>query len=333
MALVAAIAALEWWAWRELQREDALTTSTRDRSPVTYFIDDTRLHPFVAPDNTNALRISIIGDSITHGANCFFGDSFGMRLERLMNLNPGVRPVRVDVYAEAGTGTFEQRRLLSQSFKEGSNDVVVLVYSLNDTEDWSNAKEFIEWRKAADPLEPGHLLRRATNVSHFAEWAFRLARNRHIQAGTMYYYQKLYDPSYSGVRRVESGMRYFRDSCRTNGASLMVVLLPIMFSSSDDSLLFAHDLVAHMTAKLDIPTLDMWPDFRDKTPLRMTTVPGEDGHLSEIAHRIVSEGIFEFLLANGMVNPANEPMHMNTTPKKFEAVRLAPRRVAPPKGQ
>lgn len=330
VAALCTIIALELLAGRELRRANALAVSTRDRSPITYYIDDGRMHPFTAPDDTNALRVVVIGDSITRGANCFFSDSFGARLERLLNLNAGTRPARVDVYAEAGTGTIEQRRLLNQAFRDGRIDLVILAYCMNDTEDFSNAAEFTEWRKAYAPLEPGRAMTALTNFSRFAEWRFRRANARHMLAGTDSYYRNLYSPSYSGVKRMEIGMRYFRDSCRSAGTALTVVVMPLLEAPDAQSLVLARGLVTHMTAKLGIPTLDLWNDFKDKTPLRMTTIPGEDGHLSEIAHRVAAEAIFEFLLANGLVDDAYTPANMNTTQKKFGITRLAPRRLVSP---
>jgi hypothetical protein len=292
-------------------------------------MDESRLNPHVAEGDTNALRIAVIGDSFARGRDCLYTDTFGLRLESLLNINPGVRPARVNIYAEAGTGTREQRRLLNQVFADGPADVVILAYCLNDTEDWSKQEEFVGWRKAREPIDPGPVLGRLIRVSALADFFFRRFNERRGAKGLLSLYRKLYNPSYTGLHLMEGAMEYFRDVCRDRNARLLVVLLPMFDVGDAQSVAFAIDSVKRVTAKLEIPVLDLWPAFEGKSPLRLMTRPGIDGHPNEIAHRIAAEEMFMFLLANGMVDPAYIPIHKSVTGNAFEA-HLGMYRTKPP---
>lgn len=330
LVLAAIAATSEVWARRELHRSDELGYACRDRSDVSFWIDEARLNPYVTHTDTNMLRITVIGDSFARGRDCFYTDTFGLRLESLLNINPDVRPVRVDVRAEAGTGTREQRRLLNQTFASGPSDLVILAYCLNDTEDWSKQDEFVQWRKLREPHSPGPVVSRLLRVSALADLCYRQANDRHSLAGTQSLYCNLYAPSYTGRQRMEQAMAYFRDVCSTNNAKLLVVMLPMFEIGDAASYRFATDAVRQVTTKLGVPFFDTWPAFEGRSALRMTTRPGIDGHLSEIAHRIVAEEIFMYLLANGMVDPAYIPIHKSTKEAAFEA-SLARYRTSPQK--
>jgi hypothetical protein len=145
-----------------------------------------------------------------------------------------------------------------------------------------------------------------------ADLCFQEYAERRVREGFQAYFRKLYNPSYSGLGRMESAMTYFRDTCRTNGVGFVVVLLPVFDVGGSNAVSFALDTVKGVASRLDVPLFDLWPVFEGKDSFRMTTRPSKDGHMNEIAHRIAAEEIFMYLLANDWVDKSYVPIHKKT---------------------
>lgn len=124
-----------------------------DRSRVTYYPQDSRLHPW-SIGSSNVLRIAIIGDSITIGHGVQIDDTYGFRLERLLNLNDGVPPAEVRLYARGGLSTFMEVFFLKKALKEKPH-IVLLGLCYNDMEDFLRKEELDRWREEMMPRVPG----------------------------------------------------------------------------------------------------------------------------------------------------------------------------------
>ena len=98
--------------------------SNFDRSPVTFYQAESRQHPWTR-DPTNVLKIAVIGDSFSNAHSLQYDDTYGLRLERLLNLNDGVKPAEVRLYAKGGTSTYMQIPFLEEAF-EWRPDIVIL---------------------------------------------------------------------------------------------------------------------------------------------------------------------------------------------------------------
>jgi len=94
--------------------EKGRTDTTFDRPFIYGAIGYNRLHPWSQGTNA-ALRIAVLGDSITMGSGVQPADTYGMRLEQLLNVNDGVAPAEVRVYAQAGANTSDELRFLSEA--------------------------------------------------------------------------------------------------------------------------------------------------------------------------------------------------------------------------
>lgn len=97
---------------------------------------------------------------------------------------------------------------------------------------------------------------------------------------------------------------------------LLVVIFP---AASDvcDPLFFIHERLRATLAAEGLEYLDLFDDFAGKSPYRLHAVPWVDAHLSEIAHRLAAEAIFECLLARGFVDAAYVPQAMKPAPDEY----------------
>jgi lysophospholipase L1-like esterase len=305
---LAAIAVSEVVAGRALKRAENWNRSLFDRQNVDYMIDASRLH-LATNGVERPLRLAIIGDSLSYGRRVFFYDAFGPRLERLLNLNPGVLPAVVDVYARDGTTTSQQYQLFNLALTENP-DLVLFMVSLNDVEDKRNKKEVAQWLKKIEPYAPPAWLSRGLAWSRTYAWALKTYRAASERKGVIEYFHHIFEPTGKGWQRFTEAIVAFRDTCAQRGIAMAVVILPPMDRLGNYPFQFAHLQLQNFFREARVPSLDLLADFETRAPERMMAIPGQDGHLSEIAHRIAADGIFEFLIGTGFVSDAYVPVHM-----------------------
>lgn len=287
------------------------TDPAADRSHCYYRVAPERTHPWSA-GATNVLRIAVIGDSFTHGVGVQQDERYGAQMERMLNLNAGVRPVEVKVLANPGTSTFQQVPILHKAL-EYRPQVVILGICLNDAEDWTNPKQMNEWLQKWIFLAsstPGPRWQTVLNHSRLASRIFQAMLAARSQSGARAYYRRLYDPRYSGLERMSGAIRDFRDACASNGVAFVPVVFPLLSSDLTPGrypFQFAHDRVREIMATNHVEYLDLLPAFLGTSSQRMQAVPGIDPHPSEIAHRVAAETIVWELVRRKLIDEALTP--------------------------
>ncbi len=284
------------------------TEARSDRSPASVFPEDSRAHPWAA-DAADPLRVAVIGDSFTLGAGVQADDAYGARLERLLNLNAGVRPAAVRVFARCGTSTFQQFGLLREALAWRPH-LVILGICLNDTENHANPEELTAWRLAMTPREPGPVLRQLTRRSRALAWVHRQKEFIRCRREFAAYYRRLYDPGYEGWGRSSYALELFRNDCANEGAVFAVMIFPLLSENCEKGRYrfeFAHEVLGRRLGSLGIPTLDLLEVFRGKQPVRLQAIPGVDPHPSEIAHRLAAETLFAWLLHRQLIPSEYSP--------------------------
>ncbi len=282
-----------------------------DRSHCYYRIAPERDHPW-SVGASNLLRIAVIGDSFTHGVGVQVDERYGAQIERMLNLNAGVRPVEVKVLANPGTSTFQQTPILHKAL-EYRPEIVILGMCLNDAEDWTNPLQLNRWLQEWIFLAsstPGPVLQAVLDRSRLASLVFQRVIAARSQSGARAYYRKLYDPAYPGLQRMSGAIREFRDVCASNGVAFVPVVFPLLSSdlaSGRYPFQFAHDRVHEIMTANHVTCLDLLPAFEGTSSQRMQAVPGIDPHPSEIAHRIAAETIVGELLRRKLIEEALAP--------------------------
>jgi hypothetical protein len=276
-----------------------------DRSRFRYRPSGARQNPW-AQGATNVLRIAVIGDSISNGAGVQKDDSYPFRLGRFLNMNEGQTPAEVRVYAKGGTSTFMQLEFLNEALGNDP-DLVILGICLNDTEDWTRPKEFMRWRDERMPRVPKPWLAFLLQHSRALNWIYKKAEDRRCNRAFLANFEQLFDPAYSGWKRFTGALHEFQTRCQAHGAKFVAVIFPELSRVNDYPFDYVHERIRAALAKENIYCLDLLNDFRGKNPDRLQAVPHIDGHPNEIGHRIASESILEFLLANRLIDPGYLP--------------------------
>jgi len=279
-----------------------------DRSLKFYPVDFSRLHPWTRKGE-KPLRIAIIGDSITEGAQVQPYDTYSMRLESLLNINPTSTPVEVHIYASAGTCTKHQKRFLRKALSI-EPDIVILGICLNDAEDFAHKKQLNAWREERLPRVPPPQIARLLRMSKILSWIYQKKETVRTRKAQNEYFRKLFNPDYSGFRRFKRALKYFQDVCTTRDVKFVAVIFPMVHADLDEEQYPFTDIHATIREILDeyhIQYLDLLPYYINKTSDRLTAIPGIDGHPNEIGHRIAAEVIFEYLVTNQVVDASYDP--------------------------
>jgi hypothetical protein len=246
-------------------------------------------------------------------------DSYGMRLERFLNVNPDTPPAEVRIYAKGGTSTFMQRAFLEQAL-ELHPQLVVLGICINDTEDWTRREELTEWQSRLLLRRPPDWLAPFIRTSRLARWVYLKLEDLRLSREHAAYYRRIHEPSYSGHRRFVAELQEFRDRCSDHGAAFVAVVFPgLSWDLAPGRYPFQdiHDGMLNVLDDLGILTLDLLPAYTGKSPERLQVVPALDGHPNEIGHRIAAETLFEFLFRNQILPATYRPKSLAFTNRAY----------------
>ena len=293
-----------------------------DRSLTQYRYCPEQLHPWIR-GATNVLRLAVIGDSISNGAGIQKDDSFGFRLERMLNMNTGVPPAAVYVFAKGGTSTYMQEPFLNAALKFKPK-VIILGICLNDTEDWTKPAEIKQWRDQRLPRVPPRWLAVALKNFRVLNWVYKKTQDVRCNREFLASYERYFDPKYSGWIKFTVALHTFQKRCKAEGVDLVAVIFPELSRVNNYPFDYVHERIQKAVTGEGIYCLDLLKDFRGKNPVRLQAVPNFDGHPDEIAHRIATDAMFEFLIANHLIDQAYLPINRSGGSHTFWS-RLADR--------
>ena len=263
--------------------------------------DSTRRNPW-GREGQDALRVAVIGDSFTNAFANQWYDGYGQRLEYLLNMRDGVRPAEVRVFAKNGSTTWEQLPLLEKALK-GDPDLVILGIFLNDTQVKRDPR--LESRSVRIPTG---WLRELLSRSQALAWLYLRSENVRLNLTSDAHQDYLFSPENQGFRRFQGAIRKFAEKSRRKGARFVAVIWPNMFALDGRyPLELPHERIAGVLNEAGVPYLDLLPEFRGKSPIRMAAYPDIDSHPSEIAHRVAATAIFHYLIDQGFVDRSYLP--------------------------
>ncbi len=271
-------------------------------------MQSSRAHPWSqgCPD---PLKIGIVGDSFTTGVGVQLFDRYANRLELMLNLNDGVRPAEVRIFAEAGTSTRQQLPLLEEALA-WKPQIIILGICLNDAEDTSNTRELMQWRKDFMPQPPPALLGKILRHSRVLSWIYMKKENSKNRLGFIEYYQKLYNSEYAGYKKFTEAIGDMKAKCDAGKTVLIAAVFPLLSYSMEENKYpfeFIHKQISEVLKSRNILCLDMHEKFYMTDPKRMQVLPGVDPHPDEIAHQIIAEGMLYYLVDNGLIDKSYQP--------------------------
>ncbi len=284
------------------------------RPPVSFYDGETRMHPW-SRGATNALRIAVLGDSITVGAGSQPQDAYGARLERLLNLNDGQRPAEVRVWARGGMCTFGELKFLEEAVA-WKPELLILGICLNDTEDPRRKEELTRWRMDALPHQPSRWFARSLGWSRLATLVYQKLEDARARRGYLEMNRKLFDKEYGGWKLFTKALKDFSETTRRNNIKMVAVVFPLLSHIDDYPFDWIHEQVHEELDAAGIPYLDLLPVYKGLPSERLQAIPRVDAHPNEIGHRIAAEAILKYLLAEKLIYPEYLPAIASRSPEE-----------------
>jgi hypothetical protein len=267
-----------------------------DRPREYYIHEESRTfqdypHATVKPEGV--FRIAVIGDSFTFAPYMQFDDTFPKRMERYLNLNTNQRKVEVINYGVPAYSTSHEVPVAERAIKEGA-DFILFQITLNDPE----IKPYTPTQLYRERNKFGELQLEHPIFKYWTTLAFALKRihNRGTQHN---YKQKFFDlfENEKTWNNFSTSWGKIREIMNTSQVPTAAVLFPLFGYPVSDAYPFwpLHKKVSLLMSTLQIPLLDVSSIYKDLPLDRLQVLPGKDFHPNEIAHRMASERILEWL--------------------------------------
>lgn len=284
---------LEMWKYaRQIKRVSPIAGLGHDHQPNTsgrLMGVDVTINSFGLRDREydvkkpeGAVRILMLGDSVTFGWGVAAEDTVAKKLEKKLSAQPQTPPVEV---INAGVGNYNTvMEVLSFIERDAAlkPDIVVLNYFIND----------------AEPVPTRHnigLLEHFYAAVYFMGRLDILKREYFGKEDWHKYYADLYQENFQGWRQARLAFNALAKFCRENDMKLMVVNYPELHQLDPYPFSQVTAKIKGFAEELGVPFLDLSPSIGGLDPSSLWVSP-TDAHPNRIATERFANAIEEALL-------------------------------------
>jgi len=286
-------------------RSGSLVTRHQSWPTMPDFRD--RPDPLESEKPAGVRRIVVVGDSFTWGSGVLPQDAFPDRMQAQLDRHPRSPRVEVVNFSRPGWNTVGELKAIERFFDRLAPDVLVLEYTLNDSEPKSRDELIASLHHGLLRHEPTTILECYIYArSALYRFAMRRADNLRMRFLTTSYYHRIYDegrPEWESTRAAIAGMQSLAASHRV---PFLMVVFPIFDSQLDHRYRYraVHETIAQVARGLGIDRVDLLPRYEGVDFRRLAADPLYDAHPSELAHRIAATAILEELESRGWLGEA-----------------------------
>jgi len=304
LGLIVAFGAFEI-GFRLYTRYTPVREIKKDRPTVYYAPSDStspsdfRYAREKAPDT---FRVAALGDSFTFPTHMQFDDAFPKRLERMLRLASGMKAEVIN-FGQMGASAKSEIVMLERAVTYHP-DVIILEITLNDPEPKNLHKERkknplkYNFGKLVITEEDHPLLFRWKSLSYLLE---RVHNNGTLDA-VINYYRDMWKPEGRWETFTKSYLEMKRIADQ-NQIPLVTMTFPLFYTPIDARYPFrdVHEQISKFMKSIDVPNLDLLPYFEGMNPERLVVLPGEDSHPNEIAHRVATDALYQWLESTHLI--------------------------------
>lgn len=251
-------------------------------------------------------NLLVVGDSFTWGSGIYHEDTYGRRLETLLERMNSRLDVELTLYSRPGWNTKQEYDSLRLRASRLAPDLILLGFCLNDAEpqdrvDIEGALSNARRRRPASGLS-----RWFYRHSHLAALAWNRLENSRQRRATDEYYQDLFDGT--GWQDALTALDGLRQLAWDVEAPLVVAVFPVFDQQLGSSYSYRplHLRVMAAMREREIVATDLLKAYRGVDATRLAVEPFTDPHPNELAHRIASQHLADFLVEQELVPVSRE---------------------------
>jgi hypothetical protein len=320
ISLAGALLVAEFFASRVLSRPGPRTVEAHFRQPQLIY-NSLGFRDFEYPEEKlpKQFRIFAVGDSFTQGGGVNFDDTYPKKLERYLNYMGNIEKITYQVMnlGVPGRSTNQEVELIKEQAVKFDPDLIILGYCLNDAENRGGMNEVNAMR---DRLTVRHF-QKGSGLAGFLydrSALYRLISHRAFNyrtfRGQIQYYQWLYQEEYSGWRLTREALRELGEFSLSEGIPVIVMIFPLFSFGLDETYPFKdiHGRLHEVLDTAQLSWIDLFDVYSGLDRNILETVPFDDAHPSDTAHRIAAEVLWHHLISEKLV-PSDRDL---TYPKK-----------------
>lgn len=244
-----------------------------------------------AKESGGAVRLAFLGDSFCWGVGVKEEDHFLARLsERLAAVPPFDGPFELLNFGLEGYNTKQEVALFKEVVLDYRPQVAVIWYFLND---WEYERGLAGSKRY---LRGNTLWRWPRRYSRLLDWAISPLDLRRSTARLIQVYRSGYEEGNPGWEEVRGALEEFAGLCREHGMVPMLAIHPVLIRL-DEGYPFAelHRQVFDFATRQGIYAVDLLPAVLGHEARGLWVHP-IDQHPNELAHRMVADRFFGFLI-------------------------------------
>ncbi|MBI2136468.1 SGNH/GDSL hydrolase family protein [Candidatus Woesearchaeota archaeon] len=285
-------------------------------------------YPLKKPENT--FRIVELGGSFTFGMGSPVERIYPTLLENKLNngLSQNYDVINLGLF---GINTIEEIEMLKLKGLKYSPDLVILDYSLDDTQsDTINAEKGIRFflRRINN-----FFLRKSISYSYFRSVVTKLkatSKNDRFIANLndvnlskkkyLNYLDTIYSDDYKGFRQVQDSLKELYDLSVKHNFKVLIVFTPELrpFTMTEETLVY-FEKIENQSKQLGFETLSLFPAL-SQYDTDSIAVSQTDRHPNKIGHELIASAIYEKLINSTLLTkPKNNIINTNN---KLEIVEV-----------
>lgn len=240
------------------------------------------------------IRVLVLGDSYTWGANVQPPQTYPKLLEWFLNTAIGQETYEVLNWAVSGASTEDELGQLRAAWGYRP-DLVIFGYFINDPDTGPIPAEILRLQQSLTATPAWvQRLRRSSRLVYWIDYQRWARRFRRAQE---HYIRGLYDPQGQPWQRHRRVVAEVGQECRRHGVPCLFVIWPHVGFPMNRDYPFQdiHRQVHRLLQAEGLPWLDLLQVFWGMDTRRLQAVPALDPHPSEIAHRVAAEALFRHL--------------------------------------
>jgi lysophospholipase L1-like esterase len=250
--------------------------------------DGLRDREFTRAKPPGVYRIMMLGDSTTLGWGVRAEDTAAKSLERKLNTHVPTGYTRVEVM-NTGVGNYDTVQEATYYETIGRTyhpDLVILVFFINDAEP-------VPMEKKSFLVDRSYLI--AFTINRFDG----LLRHAGVRPDWKQYYASLYDDDRPGFQACKKALVSLTYSTRSDGARLLVAILPELRQINGDSYPFkaAHKKIEDVLSTERVPVIELINGLKDRGPESTLWVTPLDDHPDAEAYNLISDQLEQWVSA------------------------------------